>query len=200
MWYILCKGAVILGEKIMTKTEVSRSEILLAIIAAADGRELGRVHLQKVAFLVSEEFKGRLPSDFYTFDKYDYGPFCIDIYNDTEMLHYWGRIRISPGAERRYDTYSIAEPLKLDGPQLDDDVKTYIKHTVAWVADMTFGQLVRAVYKLYPEFLERSKVNFDKEQAIHESFERGLQQLEDGHATLAADFVDELQMVVADDG
>ena len=73
----------------MKKTQVSRSDILLAIIAAANGKELRRVQLQKVAFLVSEEFRGRLPEDFYTFDKEKFGPFCIDIYNDTEMLHYW---------------------------------------------------------------------------------------------------------------
>ena len=184
----------------MTKTEVSRSEILLAIIAAADGKELSRVHLQKVAFLVSEEFKGRLPSDFYTFDKYDYGPFCIDIYNDTEMLHYWGRIRIKPSDEGSEERYTASKDVSFDGLQLDEDIKRYIKNTVDWVADMTFGQLVRAVYKLYPEFLERSKVNFNRGQAIHESFERGLQQLQDGHATLATDFVDELQMVAREDG
>ncbi len=176
----------------MKQTEVSNSEILLAIIAAADGKELSRVHLQKVAFLLSEEFKGRLSADFYKFDKYDYGPFCIDIYHDTEVLHYWGRIHINPGAERRHDSYSIAEPFDIAGLPIDDDIKTYIKDTVAWVAGMSFGQLVRAIYLRYPEFLERSVFPFDKEQAIHESFERSLQQLQDGQTTLATDFIDEL--------
>lgn len=184
----------------MTKTEVSRTEILLTIIAAADGKELSRVHLQKVAFLVSKEFEGRLPSDFYTFDKYDYGPFSIDIYNDTEMLHYWGQIRTKPSDEGSGERYTVSEDISFDGLRLDEDIKRYIKNTVDWVADMTFGQLVRAVYKLYPEFLERSKVKFNKEQAIHESFERGLQQLEDGHATLAVNFVDELQTIARGDG
>ena len=176
----------------MKQIKVSNSEILLAIIAAADGKELSRVHLQKVAFLLSEEFKDRLPSNFYKFDKCDYGPFCIDIYHDTEMLHYWGRIHFKPGPERRHDSYSITEPFDIAGFQIDDDIKTYIKDTVAWVADMSFSQLVRAIYLRYPEFLERSIFPFDKEQAIHESFERSLRQLQDGQTTLAADFIDEL--------
>lgn len=176
----------------MKQIKVSNSEILLAIIAAADGKELSRVHLQKVAFLVSEEFKDRLPADFYKFDKYDYGPFCIDIYNDTAMLDYWGRIRTKPGAEGNDERYAIAESVSFDGLQLDEDIKQYIKATVDWVADMSFGQLVRAIYLRYPEFLERSIFPFDKEQAIHESFERSLQQLQDGQTTLAADFIDEL--------
>ncbi len=176
----------------MKQIKVSNSEILLAIIAAADGKELSRVHLQKVAFLLSEEFKDRLPAAFYKFDKCDYGPFCIDIYHDTEMLHYWGRIHFKPGPERRHDSYSIAEPFDIAGLQIDDNIKTYIEDTVAWVADMSFGQLVRAIYLRYPEFLERSIFPFDKEQAIHESFERSLRQLQDGQTTLAADFIDEL--------
>ena len=188
------------GEIGMKEIEVSRSDILLAIIAAADGKELSRVQLQKVAFLVSEEFKGRLPADFYTFDKHNYGPFCIDIYNDTEMLLYWGRIRTKSGAERRFDTYSIAEQIEFHGFQFEEDVKRYIKDTVAWVVDMSFSELVRAVYLLYPDFLERSKFEFDKEQAIHESYERSLKQLRDGQTTLAADFVDELHMAARGNG
>ncbi len=184
----------------MNATEVSRSDILLAIIAAANGKELSRVHLQKVAFLVSEEFKGKLPADFYTFDKHKYGPFCIDIYNDTDMLLYWECIRTKPAAERNHESYSISERFDLDGLELDDDIKRFIKNTVAWVADMSFSELVRTVYRLYPEFLERSTFEFDEEQAIHESLERGLKQLHDGQATLAEDFIDELHMAARDDG
>lgn len=176
----------------MNATKVSRSDILLAIIAAANGKELSRGHLQKVAFLVSEEFKGRLPADFYTFDKHKYGPFCIDIYNDTDMLLYWECIQTRLSADRSSEKYSIAKRINIDGFQLDEDIKRFIKNTVAWVADMSFGELVRAVYRLYPEFLERSTFEFDKEQAIHESFERSLKQLRDGKTTLAEDFMEEL--------
>ena len=184
----------------MNETAVSRSEILLAIIAAAEGKELSRVHLQKVAFLVSEVFEGRLPEDFYEFDKYDYGPFCIDIYNDTAMLEYWGRIRTTRGKEGSEDRYSAAEDVSFEDLQVHEAIRRYIKDTVDWVADMSFGQLVRAVYRLYPEFLERSKFAFDMDQAIHESFERGLQSLQDGRATSAEDFIEELQLAARDDG
>ena len=184
----------------MNETAASRSEILLAIIAAAEGKELSRVHLQKVAFLVSEVFEGRLPQDFYTFDKYDYGPFCIDIYNDTAMLEYWGRIRVARGTERNDERFIAADDVCFESLQVDEAIKRYIKDTVDWVAEMSFGQLVRAVYLLYPEFLERSKFSFDKELAIYESFERGLQSLQDGRATLAEDFIEELQLAARGDG
>lgn len=184
----------------MNTTEVSRSDILLAIVAAANGKALSRVHLQKVAFLVSEEFKGKLPKDFYTFDKHNYGPFCPDITVDTDMLLYWGWIRANAGTDRNTEMYSISEQSNLDELLLAEDIKRFIKETVAWVADMSFSKLVRAIYLRYPEFLERNIFPFDKEQAIHESFERSLKQLRDGQTSLAADFIDELRISARENG
>lgn len=181
----------------MSNSQVSRSDILLAILAAADGNELSRVQLQKVTFLVSEEFKGRLPQDFYQFDKHNFGPFCIDIYDDTEMLHYWGWIHIKAGAERRFDTYSIAEPINIDGLQLDADIKQFIKDTVAWVVEMSFGEIVRAVYRLYPEYRENSIFKYSEEEAELESFARSIKQLQEGKTYPAKERLDELKRTFA---
>ncbi len=184
----------------MKQIEVSNSEILLAIIAAADGKELSRVHLQKVAFLLSEEFKDRLPADFYKFDKCDYGPFCIDIYHDTEMLHYWGRIHFNPGPERRHDSYSIAEPIDIAGLQIDDDIKTYIEDTVAWVADMSFDEIVRAVYWLFPEYRANSIFHYSEADAEVESFNRSIKQLREGKTHPAKERLQELKQTIMANG
>ena len=184
----------------MKTKEVSRSDILLAILAAANEKELSRVQLQKVAFLVSEEFKGRLSADFYTFDKHNYGPFSIDIYNDTEMLHYWGWIHINPGAERRHDTYSIAEPFDLDGLPIDNDIKTFIRRTVAWVEGMSFGEIVRAVYWLFPEYRENSIFNYSEKEAEFESFARSLKQLREGRTYSAKERLQELKQTIHTNG
>ena len=184
----------------MHTIEVSRSDILLAIIAAAKGKPLSRVHLQKVAFLVSEEFKGDLPNEFYKFDQHNYGPFCHDITVDTDMLLYWGWIEVDEGTDRNTEKYTISERSNTDELDLSEDMSRFIEETVAWVADMSFGQLVRAIYLRYPEFLERSIFPFEKEQAMHESFERSLKQAQDGQTTLASDFIDELHMSARKNG
>ncbi len=184
----------------MKKRQVSRSDILLAIIAAANGKELSRVQLQKVAFLVSEEFKSRLPGDFYVFDKEKFGPFCIDIYNDTEMLHYWGWIRVTAGAQPRNDSYSIATSVDIDSFQLDDDIKAYIKETVAWVVDMSFGEIVRAVYRLFPEYRDNSIFKYSEEEAELESFARSIKQLQEGKTHPARERLVELKRTMAADG
>ncbi len=184
----------------MNKIQVSRSDILLAIIVAANGKELSRVQLQKVAFLVSEEFKGRLPEDFYTFDKHNFGPFSIDVYNDTEMLHYWGWICVKPGAEPRLDTYSIAESFNRDEYQFDDDIKQYIQDTVAWVVDMSFGEIVRAVYWLFPEYRENSIFNYSEDEAELESFARSIKQLKQGKVYSAKERLEELKQTIEING
>ena len=184
----------------MSRNKVSRSDILLAIIAAANGRELTRVHLQKVAFLVSEEFKGSLPADFYSFDKHNYGPFCIDIYNDTDMLHYWGWIKIQPGADKRQDRYTIAESVDLDAMPIDERLLQYIRETVAWVADMSFGEIVRAIYWLYPEYREKSIFKYSEAEAEAESFARSIKQLRQGKTYNARQRLEELTTRYSDEG
>ena len=183
----------------MNTNQVSRSDILLAILAAANGRELSRVQLQKVAFLVSEEFKGRLPKDFYMFNKEKFGPFCIDIYRDTEMLHYWGWISVKAGAQPRFDSYSIAASVDIDAIQLEEDIKEYIKDTVAWVGDMSFGEIVRAVYLLFPEYCENSIFNYSEEEAELESFARSIKQLQEGKTFPAKERLEELKRTMAAD-
>ena len=184
----------------MSRTEVGRSDILLAIVAAANGKALTRVHLQKAAFLVSEEFKGRLPGDFYTFDKHNYGPFCIDIYNDIEVLHYWGWIQIKRGAEPRHDSFSIVESVDRHAVQIDADIQRYIRKTVDWVADMSFGELVRVIYWLYPEYRENSIFKYSEAEAEAESFARSIKQLREGKVYSARERLRELQRALPDNG
>lgn len=164
----------------MNVQKLNRIDILLAIIAAAGAKGLSSVQLQKIVFLVSEECAGKLPKDFYNFDKYDYGPFCIDIYNDVEMLHDWGLLHIHSAAQRRDDAYSIAAPPSFERPPLDAAIIIGITDTVSWVLDMPFDELLRAVYLLYPEYLKNSRFKYSEEEAMAESFARSFKQIREG--------------------
>lgn len=177
----------------MNLKSVSRSDILLAIIAAADERKFTRVYVQKVAFLVSEEFKGRLPENFYQFDKYHYGPFSRDVYLDAEMLNDMGCISIKNGADRRDDLYMIENDCYLDDIQLPAELITYIENTVDWVIDMSFPEMLRAIYLLFPEYRENSRFAYDEEQALAESFTRSMDQLREGKTYSTAELLAELR-------
>lgn len=177
----------------MEATAAIRSDILLAIIAAAGDKGLNRVQLQKVAFLVSDEFGGRLPDDFYAFGKHKFGPYSDDIRADTEMLLYWGCIRAEQGVEQQRGRYSIVDRCDSDTVNIASDIRQYIKETVDWVIDMSFGEVVRAVYRLYPEYRDNSVFRYDEEEAEVEAFERSIRQMKEGKVYSARERLKELR-------
>jgi len=179
---------------------MNRNDILLAIIAAAGERNFSRVYVQKVVFLVSEEYKGKLPEDFYEFDKHHYGPFSSEVYRDAEMLNDLGCISIKYGADRRDDLYMIEQDCYLDDIKLPADLKRYIADTVDWVIDMSFAELVRAIYLLFPEYRENSRFRYEEEQALAESFVRGLKQLREGTVYTAEEGLARLRKGTASHG
>ncbi len=170
-----------------------RSDILLAIIAAANGKALSPVHLQKVAFLVSQKFGPELPENFYVFDKYDYGPFSVDIYNDAEHLEYWGLIQINMTGPRGIKQYTIADHFIVDNLNLPENIKSYINKTVLWAQEQSFQELVRSIYLMFPEYRQNSVFQYSEEQALLESFRRGLKQMKEGRVYPARERLKELR-------
>ena len=181
----------------MDLKSVRRSDILLVIIAAAGERDLTRVFAQKVAFLIGDEFEGLLCDDFYKFEKREYGPYSREVYHDAEMLNDAGCINIIYGAERREDCYKIAFDCDLAAIQLPADLQESIQETVDWVIDMSFAELLRAIYMLYPAYLENSRFDYDEGVAIAESLARGLKDLREGKTVSAEDGLAKLRKAMA---
>lgn len=135
---------------------MKRTDLLLKIIAAADGQPLTPAQLQKVAFYVGMKFATELP-DYYAFRKYDYGPFCVDVYRDAEKLEREGMVTISihpRGGWRQYAATLAGIRAELD--DIPDDISTYIVEKVRWARAISFPELVRAVYQEFPQFRENS--------------------------------------------
>ena len=181
----------------MDLKSVSRCDILLAIIAAAGERDITRVFVQKVAFLVADEFEARLCDDFYVFEKYNYGPYSKEVTLDAEMLNDAGCISIMYGEERRDDRYVISADCDIDAIRLPADLQAYIQETVDWVIDMSFAELIRAIYMLYPEYQENSRFDYDESQAIAESFARGIRDLREGRTVSGEEGLTKLRKAMA---
>lgn len=172
---------------------VDRQDVLLAIIEAAAGRGLKRVHLQKAVFLVAQEFEGGLPANFYKFTKYHFGPYSQKVYRDAEMLNDSGCISIRYGADRRDDVFSIVADCAIEHIELPEKLSKFIKESVDWVLSMDFRELVQAIYYLYPEYQENSRFAYDEEGAAIESFARALKQAREGKTHSTADVIAQLQ-------
>ncbi|MDE2748229.1 MAG: hypothetical protein OXI34_04630 [Chloroflexota bacterium] len=136
---------------------MKRADLLLKIIAAAEGEPLTPAQLQKVAFLLGMAYKDLLPDDYYEFQKYDYGPFCADVYRDAEALEREGKVYITINRRGGWREYAATvRGYKTDLEDVPGDMSAFIKGKVTWARGLTFQQLVRAIYQDFPDFRENS--------------------------------------------
>lgn len=136
---------------------MKRTDLLLKIITAAEGKPLTPAQLQKVAFLLGMQCSNYMPDDYYSFRKYDYGPFSAEIYRDAEQLEREGKITIfinSRGGWREYA--ATVRGFMTEIEDMPEEVSSFIVDKVKWARELSFQELVREVYKMYPEYRENS--------------------------------------------
>ncbi len=133
---------------------MEKCEIVLAAFAAG-GENAGYspVQVQKVLFLIDRKAAELVGGPHFDFVPYDYGPFDRGVYDVIDELAADGL------AEKRdlgrYREYALTSDgyarglAELDG--LDERSRNYLRRLVKWVRDLTFEQLVSAVYKMYPD-------------------------------------------------
>ncbi len=134
----------------------TRRDWLLLALAAADGEDLTPVQIQKVMFLLGEKMGGSLPSRYYEFKPYNYGPFSREVYQDAEALDREGMVRVSPGVPgRRWATYAATEVglgrARQISPKVDARALGYLRRVVTWARSLTFQELVSAIYREFPD-------------------------------------------------
>lgn len=176
----------------MNEQTPSRERVLVAIVAAAGDTGLDRAQLQKTVFLVGQEFDDKLPADFYQFRPYMYGPFTQEVYSDVERLTDGLVVETLTGKRGRV-AYRLAPDTSVALGSLPDDLEAGVGRIVAWVKSMTFNELVRAIYYLYPE-QQRNSIfdDYTNEKAQEESFKRGFDEIAAGGGRPALELADEL--------
>jgi hypothetical protein len=135
---------------------MERHDWTLLVIAAADGRALSPVQLQKVLFLLGKDL-GLDGGGYYNFHAYDYGPFDVDVYRDAERLAARGLVTIEHGA---YKTFTITGAGKAKaaevGVALNEPARGFVRELVAWALRQSFQDIVKAVYRRFPEMRQNS--------------------------------------------
>ena len=136
---------------------MKRVDLLLKIVAAANGETVTPAQLQKVAFLLGQKFAGEMPSNYYRFRKYDYGPFCVDIYRDAEHLQRDGLISITVNPRGGWKEYAgTRQGLEENLDKIPDAISKYIAKKMKWAREISFQELVREIYRKFPEYTENS--------------------------------------------
>ena len=72
-------------------------DLVLAILAAAEGRPYTPVQIQKAIFIICDQFPSLIDAGpGFHFEPYDYGPFDSDVYSELAQLQRSGDAVIAP--------------------------------------------------------------------------------------------------------
>jgi hypothetical protein len=134
---------------------MNRRDLVLAILAAADGRTYTPVQIQKAAFVICDQFPDLIDQGpGFHFEPYDYGPFDSDVYFELSRLHDAGDAEIAPSAYGNWNTYAASDAGIDRGwdllSQLSRDRQRYVKEVSSWVRSLSFKKLVKSIYEAYP--------------------------------------------------
>jgi hypothetical protein len=140
---------------------MTRREVLLAILAASQGRPYTPVQLQKAVFLVTKNLPGLVSSgQKFRFVPYDYGPFDQNVYVEAETLSANGDAEISQSSQGRWNVYSASDKGIAGGERIlstmTERQRDYVRRVSTWVRGLRFEELVRAIYTQYPEMKANS--------------------------------------------
>jgi hypothetical protein len=139
---------------------LDKEEVLLVMLAVAQGKELTPVQIQKSLFLADEEVRPAFrASSRYKFEPYDYGPFDKQVYADAQALAAKGLVKIGTDP-RGWSTYAATPEGLQRGAvlrgDLNDGQREMLDRIVGLVRRLSFTALVSAIYKKYPRMRERS--------------------------------------------
>jgi uncharacterized protein len=140
---------------------MTRRDLVLMILAAANGRPYEPAQLQKAVFLVTRNVPNIVDNGpGFSFVPYDYGPFDVAVYWEAEKLRDIGEAVITLSANGRWKTYAASQLGITHGNELlsalSEKIRTYISRISQWVLSQSFGSLIRAIYDAYPEMKENS--------------------------------------------
>ena len=140
---------------------MDRRELVLAMLAAANGRPYTPVQIQKAVFLISRNMPGVIDNGLgFAFEPYDYGPFDANVYSEAEALAREGEAIVARAANGRWNTYAASDHGVDRGSQILDrlpyETNQYIRGVSEWVRKLNFSTLVKSIYDAYPEMRANS--------------------------------------------
>lgn len=142
---------------------MERSEFVLAAMAPAGTAGFSRVQIQKALFLLDRNIGELTGGPHFDFTPYHYGPFDPEVYRALEELERDGLITTSRDPAKPSPMYALTPDGLVKGRKelngLEQRVQDFIRNTVHFVRTVSFTDLVRAIYREYPEMAENSVVD-----------------------------------------
>jgi uncharacterized protein len=152
---LLCSGisAVASRQERGKMNDMQRADFVLAVLSTAKGAEFTPVQLQKLFFLLDQGTTETIGKPYFNFAPYDYGPFDSDVYRCLEELAGSSLLTIDYSSSVR--TYRLTSDGQRRGEALllalPERLRDFASRCSDFVRQLSFTQLVSAIYKAFPE-------------------------------------------------
>ena len=138
-----------------------RSEIPLAAMATKwRGARFDSVRIQKLLFLIDREAGACVGGPHFDFRPYPYGPFDKAVFDELDALMQADEVALY--GTGRYRAYILTESGHEHGmealSELTKPVRQYVADVAQWVLSLSFGELLSAIYRRYPDMAVNSIV------------------------------------------
>lgn len=130
-------------------------DVVMAALAAAKGATYTPVQIQKLLFLLDRKLVTELKGPYFNFEPYDYGPFDRRVYEVLESLENEGLVEIIRAQNLRWKKYRTTSEGQRKGEEILSTIEPGIAERIISLSNtvrrLSFGELVSAIYKAYPE-------------------------------------------------
>ena len=128
------------------------------------------IRIMKGLFLISKKLEGKLEK-FYEFKPYLYGPCSFEVYRDLLSLNMSGLIDEYTPLNSSWSYYRITKEGEKQAKKLVNeipkDILKVMKKIKQEVVNLSFLDLLRKVYKEYPDYAKNSIVSFGEKNDSH---------------------------------
>jgi len=135
---------------------MNRRDLLLAVLACAEGRSFTPAQIQKAIFLLSRQMPGLVQEGpVFAFRPYDFGPFDACVYQEADILAQEGQAVVAASGNGNWRTYAASGEGVARGKQLLNQLaaqqRDFVVKVSDWVRAQSFNSLVKSIYEAYPD-------------------------------------------------
>jgi uncharacterized protein YwgA len=116
------------------------------------------VQLQKLFFLLDRNIGDHLGGTYFNFEPYHYGPFDRTVYLEIEKLVNKGlcAVTVNGNVKKYYLTVEGQKAGDYVSHTIEESLFEYMKDVNSYVRRLSFQNLIKAVYEVYPEMKAKS--------------------------------------------
>jgi len=142
--------------------QLTKTQAILLMFFLGSDRELDPIRIMKALFLFNMKAHPYwLTSEArYTFKPYSYGPYSPQLTSDLSALSLKGYLTETRAVGQSWNYYKLTEKGRRLASeyvkQINPNALTYLHQLRDYVSSLSFSALLKAVYKMYPEYAVNS--------------------------------------------